>query len=104
MTSTTPIMPNATPDRLLALVNQAFDLVRDGARGAAEFFAHNHNGAVNDVSECERELDRLDREFDDQLGAALAGAAPKRVTELVAGLKLMVDLERIGDLLLSSVT
>jgi phosphate transport system protein len=104
MTSTTPIMPNATPDRLLALVNQAFDLVRDGARGAAEFFAHNHNGAVNDVSECERELDRLDREFDDQLGAALAGADPKRVTELVAGLKLMVDLERIGDLLLSSVT
>lgn len=104
MTSTTPIMPNPSPDRLLALVEQAFDLAQQSARGAAEFFARNQEGAVDGVSECERELDRLDREFDDELGAALAGADPRRITELVAGLKLMIDLERIGDLLLSCVT
>lgn len=104
MISTTPIMPDSSPDRLLALVDQAFDLAQEGARGAAEFFARNHDSAVDGVSECERELDRLDREFDDRLGAALAGADGRRVTELVAGLKLMIDLERIGDLLLSCVT
>jgi phosphate transport system protein len=103
MTSTTPI-PNSSPDRLLAMVDTAFDVTCDAARGAAEFFARSRESAVDAVSECERELDRLDREFDEQLGPALTGAAPARVTELLAGLKVVIDLERVGDLLLSCVT
>jgi hypothetical protein len=60
MTSTTPI-PNSSPDRLLAMVDTAFDVTCDAARGAAEFFARSRESAVDAVSECERELDRLDR-------------------------------------------
>jgi len=103
MTSSSPI-PDLGPDHLLSLTDQAFDLAEQSARSAAEFFANPQEEAVNTVSECERELDRLDREFDDALVDALAGAGKSRVTELLAGLKLTIDLERIGDLLLSAVT
>jgi phosphate transport system protein len=97
-------MPQPGPDSLLAMVDEAFDLAQEAARGAAEFFARNQAAKVDGVSECERELDRIDREYDDQLGPALSGAKTQRVTELLAGLKLTIDLERIGDLLLSCVT
>ncbi len=104
MTGSIPSMPDSSPDRLLAMVNEAFAMAQQGARGAAEFFARNQGGAVERVSECERELDRLDRDFDDQVVAALAAADKPQITELVAGLKLTIDLERVGDLLLSCVT
>ena len=104
MTSTTPVIPGPSPDRLLAMVDAAFSITREAARGAAEFFARSQESAVEAVSENERELDRIDREFDEQLGPALTGADPRRVTELLAGLKVTIDLERIGDLLLTCVT
>ena len=103
MTSSIPV-PGSSPDRLLAMVDRAFNVTREAARGAAEFFARSQDSAMEAVSDSERELDRLDREFDEQLGPALADAAAGRVTELLAGLKVMIDLERIGDLLLTCVT
>ena len=105
MIARNPVLPAVDPEDLLELVNQAFDLAQQAARGAAEFFAGSHNDVLKKVSSCERDLDRVDREFDDRLAPALAGTKEaKRIAELLAGLKLVIDLERIGDLLLSCVT
>jgi phosphate transport system protein len=51
------------------------------------------------VHDCERQLDLLDREIDERLTAAIVEAPANAVRELLACMKLITDLERIGDLL-----
>jgi phosphate transport system protein len=89
---------------LLALVDRAFELAQSSARSAAEAFARSSAESVQQVGQYERELDRMDHELDEGLGPALAAAGEEHIPELLACLKLMIDLERIGDLLLSAVT
>ena len=46
----------------------------------------------------EEKLDQLDREFDERLAAEITTVTPEQARELLASLKLMLDLERVGDL------
>ena len=50
------------------------------------------------VKECERELDQLEREIDEQLPSAITRVGERKARELVACLGFITDLERIGDL------
>lgn len=50
------------------------------------------------VKECERELDQIERELDEQLPAAITRVGERKARELVASLRFITDLERIGDL------
>jgi phosphate transport system protein len=53
------------------------------------------------VRECEERLDLLDREIDQRVTSTVTQASAAQARELLACLKIVIDLERIGDLLLS---
>jgi phosphate transport system protein len=53
------------------------------------------------VQDCEAKLDLLDRELDEHITEAVQEARGEQVRELLACMKMMTDLERIGDLLAS---
>jgi len=52
-------------------------------------------------TEAEKELDRLDMEIDDGVTDAITQVSASEARELLACMKFMIGLERIGDLLLS---
>ena len=80
--------------RACQLAKQASATVADAlGSGAPELF--------HKVEECEKELDRVDRELDQSLNAALAQANETQRRELLACMKCMTDLERVGDLVAS---
>jgi phosphate transport system protein len=60
--------------------------------------------ALKEISESERELDQLDRQLDDAVATAVVQASADQARELLACLKFMIDLERIGDLICSFAT
>jgi len=69
----------------------------------AEGLANSSSLAFVTVKECEAELDEIDRYVDERIAGELTSASPKRVKELLACLKFVLDLERIGDLVLTIV-
>ena len=73
------------------------------ARGAAAAIAVALTSGSGDshraVREAETKLDELDREIDDGVTEALTVPAPQNTRELLACMKFIVDVERVGDLL-----
>lgn len=72
---------------------------------AQECVSHAIDGLVNgssaalaNVRKREEKLDQLDREFDERLASEITAVTPEQARELLASLKLMLDLERVGDL------
>jgi phosphate transport system protein len=86
---------------ILALTFRACQMAAAAADSAADALSSTAAAKAAGVAECERELDRLDRELDERLAASIAGAAPHTVREMLACMKFMIDLERVGDLLVS---
>jgi phosphate transport system protein len=61
-----------------------------------------HNVALwDDVKMYEEELDSLDRQINEDVTAALARGSGPQARELLACLKFILELERVGDLLLN---
>jgi phosphate transport system protein len=56
---------------------------------------------LNSLRQRERELDTLDLEIDNGVTTAITEVGPADARELLACMKFMIGLERIGDLLLS---
>jgi len=84
------------------------ELTRDACFLAKEAVSHALDGLINGspaaleaVRNCEERLDDLDRELDERLASTITQVAPAQARELLACMKLMVDLERVGDLVLS---
>ena len=94
--------PAQAPD-LLRLGAHACLVARDAVMNVAEGLANASSLAFVTVKECEAELDEIDRYVDDRIAGELTEASPKRVKELLACLKFVLDLERIGDLVLTIV-
>jgi phosphate transport system protein len=90
------------PD-LLRLGAHACLVARDAVTNVAEGLAHSSSLAFVTVKECEAELDEIDRYVDERIAGELTSASPKKVKELLACLKFVLDLERIGDLVLTIV-
>lgn len=86
---------------VLALTFRACQVAAAAANNASDILSSTPASRGAGVSECEKELDRLDRELDERLAASVAGAAPHTVREMLACMKFMIDLERVGDLLVS---
>ena len=74
------------------------------ARGSAACLAEALSGGSSEshayISEAELRLDQFDREIDERVTEALSHS-PGNARELLACMKFIVDLERIGDLLAS---
>ena len=86
---------------LLELTHAAFRTARESAAAAAEGLATGSAATLRVVRERERELDALDRDIDDLVTSTIARVAELEARELLACMKFIISLERIGDLLLS---
>jgi phosphate transport system protein len=86
---------------LVGLTLRACQLAKEEAAHVADALGSRSPVLYVRVEEGEKELDRLDREFDQRLSAGLAGASEPERRELLACMKCMTDLERIGDLVAS---
>jgi phosphate transport system protein len=53
------------------------------------------------VQQAEVELDNLDRDLDSLIHSAIAQAPPEQVRDLLSSMKMVIDLERVGDLFAS---
>ena len=88
---------------LLALTTRAYGIAISAAHAAADLVL-GAGSALSRIVAYEHELDELDREFDERVANELAHSSVEEVRENLACLKCMIDLERIGDLLLSFAT
>lgn len=77
---------------------RAFLITRDAVANLREFLDDSSRLAFLTVKECERELDQLEREIDEQLPSAITRVGERKARELVACLRFITDLERVGDL------
>lgn len=80
---------------------EACRVAKEAAATAAEGIATGSCPLLNSLREKEKELDTLDREIDDGVTLAITQVTEPEARELLACMKFMISLERIGDLLLS---
>ena len=89
---------------LVGLMLRACQIAKSAARDAAEVVGTNLPELYGAVEHCEKELDRLDRDLDQRLYGSLENTSALQRREMLACVKCMTDLERIGDLVLSFVS
>ena len=103
--SMTAALDNPLPDRthahLVTRTIEACRVAKEAAATAAEGIATGSSPLLNSLREKEKELDTLDREIDDGVTLAITQVSEPEARELLACMKFMIGLERIGDLLLS---
>jgi phosphate transport system protein len=80
---------------------EACNMAKEAAGAAAEGIATGSNVLLNSLRQRERELDTLDLEIDNGVTSAITEVGPAEARELLACMKFMIGLERIGDLLLN---
>jgi phosphate transport system protein len=93
--------PERPYSRLVQLTVQACQVAKDAASAAAEGIATGSNTLLCSLRQREKELDMLDREIDSGVTEAITQVSAPEARELLACMKFMIGLERIGDLLLS---
>ncbi|HTD43471.1 MAG TPA: PhoU domain-containing protein, partial [Bryobacteraceae bacterium] len=93
--------PEPAHGRLVRLTVQACKLAQEAAGAAAEGIATGSTALLNSLRQREKELDKLDMEIDDGVTEAITQVSAQESRELLACMKFMIGLERIGDLLLS---
>jgi phosphate transport system protein len=86
---------------LVRLTVQACQVAKEAAGAAAEGIATGSTALLNSIRQREKELDKLDMEIDDGVTEAITQVSAPQARELLACMKFMIGLERIGDLLLS---
>jgi phosphate transport system protein len=100
-------MPRTKPNRsatrhgngLTELAVRACLIASDAAFNTKDFLTNSSRLAFLAVRDCEKELDRIEQQIDEQLPAAITEVAELKARELLACLRFSTDLERIGDLL-----
>ena len=98
-TSPDPQQPSAAQMRELAL--RGCEVARMSAAAIAAGIATSAADALDFVRGCEEELDTLDRQINEGVTAAICGASDADVRELLSSLKMILEAERVGDLLLN---
>src|SRR6266404_7299574 len=84
---------------LTELALRACLVASDAAFNIKDFLINSSHMAFLTVRDCEKELDRIEREIDEQLPAAITEVTEPEARELLACLRFSTELERIGDLL-----
>src|SRR5271163_225869 len=90
-------------DELSALVLRGCLIARDAVFNVKDFLADGSRLAFLAIKDCEKELDQIERKIDEQLPEAITRVGEAEARELLACLKFITDLERIGDLAYSAV-
>jgi phosphate transport system protein len=90
-------------DELSAMVLRACGIARDSVFNVRDFLADNSRMAFLAIKDCEKELDQIERKIDEHLPDAITRVGEAKARQLLACLKFITDLERIGDLSYSAV-
>jgi len=93
--------PEPSYSHLVRRTIDACHVARDAAAAAAEGIATGSSPLLNTLRDREKELDNLDMEIDAGVTSAITKVTETEARELLACMKVMIGLERIGDLLLS---
>lgn len=91
--------PGSTQAKELAL--RGFEAARASASAVAEGISAASPVLWDQVRRQEEELDQLDRQINESVTSDIAGVPESSARELLACLKSILELERIGDLLLN---
>jgi phosphate transport system protein len=83
---------------------EACELARQAAAIAAEGIATGSMSRLNAIRQCEKDLDAIDVEVDSGVTSTISRVPEDETRQLLACMKVMIGLERIGDLLLSFAT
>lgn len=94
-------MPEPSHSQLMRRTLQACQVAKEAAAAAAEGIATGSSALLRSIRQKEKELDTLDMEIDDGVTTAITRVTAPEARELLACMKFMIGLERIGDLLLS---
>ena len=97
-------LPESSHSVLVQRTVEACELARRAAAIAAEGIATGSMSHLNAIRECEKELDAIDLEVDSGVTATITRVPEAETRQLLACMKVMIGLERIGDLLLSFAT
>lgn len=89
-------------DDLTPLVRKACLIARDAVFNAKDLLENSSRIAFLAIRDCERELDKIEREIDEKIAGAITRAGEKKARRLLACLKFITDLERIGDLIMGA--
>lgn len=92
-------VPGPTQAKELAL--RGFETARASAHAVAEGISTASPVVWEQVRRQEEELDQLDRQMNESVTSDIAGVSEADARELLACLKSILELERIGDLLLN---
>ena len=95
------LRPEPAHHHIVRRTIEACRLAKEAAGAAAEGIATGSSPLLNSLRQRERELDTLDMEIDSAVTTAITEVEPAEARELLACMKFMISLERIGDLLLS---
>lgn len=89
------------PDDLARLALKACLIARDAAFNVRDLLTNSSRMAFLAIKDCEKELDLIERQIDENLPAAITRVNEARARQLLSTLKSTTDLERIGDLVMS---
>jgi phosphate transport system protein len=104
--STAVKLPSPDPSYsvLVKRTVEACELARQAAAIAAEGIATGSMSHLNAIRQCEKELDAIDLEVDSGVTSTITRVPEAETRQLLACMKVVIGLERIGDLLLSFAT
>jgi len=94
-------VPEPSYAHLVKRTIEACQVAKEAAAAAAEGIATGSSPLLNTIRVREKDLDTLDMEIDAGVTAAITRVTEAEARELLACMKFMIGLERIGDLLLS---
>lgn len=101
-------LPNSEPlsarGRIRDLTLRAGNIARTACEVLARDLPRNHAELLSRMRQYEEELDHLNRTVNEAIAAELAGADETEIRELLTCLKSLLELERVGDLLLNVVS
>src|SRR5579864_477539 len=89
-------------DELTGLTLKACLIARDATFNLLDFLRKSSRMAFLAIRDCEKELDQIERYIDEHVPRAITHVTEAKARQLLASLKAITDLERIGDLVLGA--
>src|SRR3974390_153030 len=86
---------------VMSLTLKACLIARDATLNIRDLLTNSSRMAFLTIKDCEKELDQIERLIDERLPGAITRVNETRARQLLACLKCITDLERIGDLVMS---
>ena len=84
--------------RITEIALRACLVAKDATFNVRDFMQGSSKMALLAVRDCEKELDRIERQIDDELPKAITQVNEAEARQLLACFRFTIDLERIGDL------